>query len=321
MNDKFDIYYDSMTEASWFASLNPAFSLEKNNYHMIQKRGNNPEIIESITSYDKADIILLKGNKPLLVIEITSEVPTGHNVGQRFARLVRGVELGIPTIYYFPFDAKKHGEYSSMCNLNARLLKAAENMYKIHNTPLLCVNWLTDSDGELITDGTENLRMKSLMNSYVSSNFDKNCEEFKKQQAIMAAEYEKRVRAFPKYLELPDSVSKMRTSDFIRVYGIKNVPNTFIARPYTYVYKMVMTPDKCKRQDPYTGTTFIYDYLVCRNGIKVSDKYNNLVLHFPRIQKNVWNAKNPNDPNTKSCNWYLTANMLLFTDGYDLIRG
>lgn len=81
-----------------------------------------------------------------------------------------------------------------------------------------------------------------------------------------------------------------------------------------------MTPDKCKRQDPYTGTTFIYDYMLCRNGVNVSDKYSNLVLYFPNLTREIWLNKNPNNLNTKSCNWYLTANLMLFNNGYLFIR-
>ena len=85
MQDKgFEVYYDSLTEANWFSSLHPAFDImsPKNRYEIIKRRGSNPQIIEDITAYDKPDIILLQDGKPLLVIEITSEVPTGHNIGQ-----------------------------------------------------------------------------------------------------------------------------------------------------------------------------------------------------------------------------------------------
>ena len=92
ISEKFDIYYDSLTEADWFSSLNPAFGINDNNYYVIGKRGKNPPLIDKIVEYDKPDIILVRNNKPLLVVEITQEVPTGHNIGQRFARLVRAIE-------------------------------------------------------------------------------------------------------------------------------------------------------------------------------------------------------------------------------------
>ncbi len=316
----FDVYYDSLTEALWFSSLNPAFDIDKNNYHIIEHRGNNTALVDDITKYDKPDIILIKENKPLLVIEITQEVPTGHNVGQRFARLVRSIEMGIPTIYFFPFDAKKHGQYANMCNLNIRLIQAAMNILKIHNTPLLCMNWVTDDSGEIITDGTENDEIIALLKSYVDSGFDKNCEGIQNYLKYMQQEYKRRLRARPSYADLPPSVEAYTTKAFIRQYNVSGLSYEFCNRDKTYVYIMKMTPEKCKRQDPYTGTQFIYDYLVCRSGPSVEDKKNNLVLYFPKLTVNTWNQKNPNDLTTKSCNWYLTANMLLFKDGYLLLR-
>ena len=81
----YTIYSDNLIEADWFKSLNKKFSDSK--VALIKSRGNNLPIIEKIISYDRPDIILLKNNKPLLVVEKTREVPTGHNVGQRMARL------------------------------------------------------------------------------------------------------------------------------------------------------------------------------------------------------------------------------------------
>ena len=315
-----DIYYDSLTEASWFSSLNPEFDLMENNYHIIERRGNNPAIVDEITSYDKPDIIVLKDGKPILVIEMTQEVPTGHNVGQRFARLVKAIEMHVPAIYYFPFDAMKHGDNANICNLNIRLLKAAEKMLQFHETPLLCVNWITDSNGEIITDGSENDRMKEILASYVDSGYNSKCDEFMNEITNMKREYTNRLRNRPSYADLPPSVTKEKTIDIIEEYDIKDAEKSMMERASTYVYKMAMSPEKCKRQDPYTGTAFIYDYLVCRTGEDVADKNNNLALWFPNITKDVWFKKNPNDLTTKSCNWYLTANLLIFKDGYYIVR-
>ena len=230
-----DIYYDSLTEANWFSSLNPAFDLMKNNYHIIERRGYNPPIIDEIISYDKPDIIVLYDNKPLLVIETTQEVPTGHNVGQRFARLVKAIEMGIPAIYYFPFDAMKHGAYANICNLNIRLLKAAEIMLNLHKTPLLCVNWITDHNGEIITDGSENIRIKELLASYVSSNFNKFCDEFQNELSNMKHEYSIRLQNRPAYAKLPPSVTLKNTSDIILNYNISDAKLSFTNRIPVYI--------------------------------------------------------------------------------------
>lgn len=310
--NNFKIYYDSLIECEWFRDLNPIFATSDSG--IIKTRGKNPDCIERLISYDRPDIILLYNNTPVLVIEKTSEVPTGHNVGQRFARLVKAVEEGILTIYYFPYDAMKHGKYAGMCNLNIRLIEACLRIDQIHKTPLLTVNWLTDDYGELITDGTENIVIADVIADFIKSGFNKHCSKVTSQMSEMVREYDRRLKIRPSYGKLPNSVEVYSTKDFCSKYKITNISQTFLQRPFTYVYKMVMTPDKCKRQDPYTGTQFIYDYIACRSGVSVSDKNNNLVLYFPKITQKTWFKKNPNNPNTKSCNWYLTANALMFSD-------
>jgi hypothetical protein len=51
-----------------------------------------------------------------------------------------------------------------------------------------------------------------------------------------------------------------------------------------------------------------------------SQKNKNLILHFPNIRKKFWLEKNPNDNSRKSCNWYLVANALIFSDGVLILR-
>ncbi|MCL2755524.1 MAG: hypothetical protein FWE45_00530 [Firmicutes bacterium] len=312
--NEFIIYYDSLSECIWFQGLHPSFANAQR--RLIGTRTNNPPFINSLLLYDKPDIILTCNDEPVLVIEKTSEVPTGHNVGQRFARLVRAVELGVTTICFFPFDSRKHGLYSSICNLNIRFIKAAQKMYQIHNTPLLAVNWQADNRGELVNDGSEDDRLKEILGNFVSSGFNKNCNEIINQLEYMSNEYARRLLAKPSYARFPNSVLIQSTDSFLSQYRIANAPMSIVNRPNTLVYKIEMTPDSCKRQDPYTGMQFIYDYISCRTGTVPSDKHNNLVLHFPHLTQSLWNSKNPNNLATKSSNWYLTANILLFADGY-----
>ncbi len=123
---KLQAYCDNAVEGRWFRQLSPL--LKSIELCKIEARGSNPPVIDKLVEYDRPDIILTLGDRPLLVIEKTREVPTGHNVGQRFARLVRAAEAEVPTIAFFPFDAMKHGDYANVCNLNIRLLKAFESM-------------------------------------------------------------------------------------------------------------------------------------------------------------------------------------------------
>ena len=170
------IYSDNAIEADWFKNLHPIFQNVESK--LILSRGQNDPLVENLIQYDRPDIILTDGQKALLVIEKTREVPTGHNVGQRVARLVKAVENRIPTIKFFPFDAKKHGEYAGICNLNIRLLLAFNKMWDIHETPIIALNWKADPRGELIDDGSEDDEFKMVINAFVDSSFDRNCPIF-----------------------------------------------------------------------------------------------------------------------------------------------
>lgn len=315
------IYCDNIIEGNWFKSLSPL--LKSAQLVRLASRGSNPKTIDELIRYDRPDIILTIDGEPKLVLEKTREVPTGHNVGQRFARLVRAAELEVPVIAFFPFDARKHGDYTSVCNLNIRLLKAFEHMRLLHKVPVLAVNWPADEHHELIDDGSENEGPKRLIHGFLSTDCDSECKPFVEQERHMAEEYERRLKSFKAYNEPPASVAVDSTANTLAGFGVPVEAETrkaLLARAETLTYTMAMTPEKCRREDPYTGTQFIYDYIWCRTGARVDQKHRNLVLHFPRIKRSHWHQKNPNDPGRKSCNWYLTANALVFSDGMDLVR-
>jgi len=318
----YKIYCDNRVEADWFRNLSPL--LKSAGAIKIKRRGENPQVIDELISYDRPDIILLHDDKPVLVVEKTREVPTGHNVGQRIARLVRAIEMRVPTIKFFPFDAMKHGEYAGACNLNIRLLKSFVNMTEIHQTPILAVNWPCDAHFELIDSGSEDGQMSAIVHDYLKSGFKTACAEINKQIKLMADEYSRRLSNRGLYGDPPGkSVELLDTSSLLSRIGnvlSPSVKSALSKRKQSVLYTMKMTPDKCRREDPYTGTQFIYDYLWCRNGPRVEDKHSNLVLHFPKISRATWFAKNPNDCNRKSCNWYLTANVLVFSNSAELLR-
>ncbi len=315
------IYCDNRGEGLWFKGLSNR--VKEATLHFIGGRGLNPPPIDDLIRYDRPDIILLADDKPVMVVEKTREVPTGHNVGQRIARLVRAVESGVLTIKFFPFDARKHGSYTAVCNLNIRLLEAFAAMTRIHGVPILAVNWPVDKHGELVDGGTENDRVKAVVCDYLETDHNSRCGEILAQQRIMADEYKARLARRGAYARPPGSVVTVPSKSLdahIDGTSKKEIRTRFMARPITLLYQIGMTLENCKRQDPYTGMQFIYDYLLCRDGANPGDKHTNLVLHFPHLTRKEWYKNNPNDPSTKSCNWYITANGFLFKDGLDLLR-
>ena len=314
-------FCDDLNEYSWFVTLDRR--LEAAEFERIGPRGSNPPAVENLIVYDRPDVILLRDGKPVITIEKTREVPTGHNVGQRMARLVRSVELGIPTIKFFPFDARKHGAHTGICNLNARLLLAFENMWEIHNTAIMAVNWPSDSHGELLEDDSADRHLQELLGGFIDSGFNPHCAVFQRVKKDQLAEYSSRCDAYEAYGNPPPSLRIGKTKDILKELGI--TPTTIDAKKLllkseSVVYEIGMTEEKCRREDPYTGTQFVYDYLYCRNGPDPSNKSRNLILYFPNIRHQIWNSKNPDDISRKSSNWYLTANAHVYRDGWASLR-
>ncbi len=318
--DDIEAYCDDINEYQWFIGLTPR--LKDATFNRIGKRGSNPKVIENLISYDRPDAILLVNGVAKLVVEKTREVPTGHNVGQRMARLVRAVELGVPCIKFFPFDGIKHGKYKSLCNLNPRILLAFERMWNIHKSPILAVNWPLAVDGEIDTRETADHELALLVESYIDSNFDPSCKLFVEKRMSQMDEYKSRCEAHKPYLLPPPSLSIVNTVSWLKsvdkliVYG----DTKSLRSKETALYTIEMTEQKCRREDPYTGTQFIYDYIYCRSGVLTNQKSTNFIMHFPLIRKSVWDANNPDEKSRKSSNWYLTANALCFKDTILVLR-
>ena len=318
-----EIYSDSLIEEDWFKNLNETF--KHSDCKKILSRGKNIPTVENLIKYDRPDIILIKDKKPVLVLEKMKEVPTGHNPLQRAARLVRAVENNIPAIYFLPFRAKKHGKYAAVCNLNLRLLEAFEKMWKIHNSPILAVNWICDQDGELVDDGSEDNNLKIILKKFIHSNFNSHSSFFKELRDEMKKEYQSKllIERGHIYKDPPNSIKITSTNSFLQNinYSLNaDTVTSLLKNDESVIYQIALNESKCKRQDPYTGAQLIYDYLYCRKGIYPENKYRNLILHFPKISLSAWEEKNPNDPNSKSSNWYISANALVFSDGIKLLR-
>ena len=314
-------FCDDINEYEWFMAITPG--LHDAQFRRIGPRNQNPPAVESLIAYDRPDIILLSQGRPVLVLEKTREVPTGHNVGQRMARLVRSVEHGVPAIYFCPFDARKHGRNSGICNLNARLLNAFEEIWNIHNTPLIAINWPADEYGELYFDYRADSELASLLGAYIKSGFDPGCDAMSRARFAQHNTFLQRCEIRPSYSSAPPSITIQQTAHALQQFNIdgsSHAGQDLNRVPESVIYKIGMTEAKCRREDPYTGMQFIYDYLYCRYGPKPEDKCRNLLLHFPFVSKSTFMHKNKNDLSRKSSNWYITASALIFSDGWLHLR-
>lgn len=312
----FQIYADEPQEAIWFKRLDDR--LRDTEHQLLND--DLPENIERLLDYDRPDIILVNESEPVLVIEKSSEVPSGHNMGQRFGRMVRAAEHDVPSIMFFPYLAMKHGTHAGRCYANARYFKGMWEVSEIHDAPFWSINWPCDDDAELITDGSENELISKFLTEFLNNGCSvdglETAEEIKEE---MRWGYERSVDVNPRYESLPRSANIRDTDSLVteweETHGDVDLPEEFLKREETLVYKCNMSPEKCRREDPYTGMQFVYDYGWCRDGPDPDDKYRNLVINVPRVPVDTWLDKNPNDPQRKSALWYATASAISLKDG------
>ena len=319
MNVSVAIYYEADQEAYWFrglsSNMSPARLIKMEGY------GRNPPKIDELLAYDVPDIILTVDNDPKLVLEKTEEVPTGHNVGQRFARLVRAAEAGVMVVFFLPFAAMKHGRYANVCYINARLILAMLNVERIHGVPQLAIDWPSDEHHELIRNGSENRQVSALIEDLFSAGFDyRKVGKIEELRERMQVAYNDAIERNPRYQKPPPSVRIVKTAELIdhwsKEYGDFETPSYFTRRNESLIYNIEMTEGCCRREDPYAGTQFIYDYCYCRRyGPTKYDRQRNLVLNFPRIRRKVWLRLNPYDPHMKRRLWYIVPDLLVFRDG------
>jgi hypothetical protein len=183
-------------------------------------------------------------------------------------------------------------------------------MGELHSLPCLFLGWPVDSPGELIGDGSKSPGLKSLVAHSLDQGLELCAAPVVSALKQMESHAHSLEAARAQYTKPPASVEIQAAPVAVGTAGHRRV----------CVYTIEMTPASCRREDPYTGMQFLYDYLYCRNGTDVVDKKTALVLRFPRLTKKQFMDANPNDPRRKSSLWYATANELWFSDGKIMLR-
>ena len=134
-----------------------------------------PDHIRKILYLDCADIIIEKDNNPILCIEETKEAGTGHNVTQRFSRIMAALENKVPTIYIQPEGTiitrtKKNSDQlgrvttvSKWDTINPFLFAVMERATNLYQMPALFYYYPTDiSDYRNDPTGAPNFRQKGI---------------------------------------------------------------------------------------------------------------------------------------------------------------
>jgi hypothetical protein len=310
-----EIFYDSLQEGTWFKNLNPEFS--ESTLTPINDIQPSTEIAKAL-EYDRPDIILADQGKPILVIERTIEVPTGHNVGQRFARLAAAAEAKIPLVYFGPYMAKKHGgETAGPRYMNLRLFYALDVLSQINKAAVTTINWPVDKKCELLRTPEKDAEMKSYIELFLV--------EYKKKglaginEAILKSPLQSRstherekfitdhVRAPKEYDTPPPSVKILTRKEFCEFAKVSE--KVFEKFDEIVLYDVGM---KYVRSDPYTGMGMLYRYLYV---LGEKAKARALVLHFPEINKVMWDQASKSEKRKDVRLFKHIAEFIVLSDG------
>ena len=306
---KLRFLYDEPQESAWFRSLDPRLSQIP-----MARIGDTAESskVKQVLSYDRPDIVLIDGEQPILSIEETIEVPSGHNVGQRFARLAAASEASVPALYFGPYVAKKHGGITAGPRyVNLRLFKALDRMIEVTGSAVVTLNWPVDQNYEIRRDPSKDKYVKEFMtfflNEYYKVGFNGinnsilRSDVFAQAIARRTEFIETKIRRKDDYEKPPNSVEILNQHQFSRRFQIISDSSEVL------VYRVGM---RKIRSDPYTGMAMLYDYLYVKENNRA------LALWFPEISLRDWESAALNKKR-KDIRLYLhSADMIIFSDGW-----
>lgn len=308
---QYQIYCDDYQEGMWFRELSPRLSgaelTEIPSYKKAAGLG-----LSGVLKYDRPDIILQDGKRAILVLERTSEVPSGHNVGQRYGRLLAAAEERVPVVYFGPYAAYKHGGNTAGPRyMNLRLFYSLRNVSEMFDTAVTTINWPVNQDFEVLRTPEKDQRVRKYLKLFFSyyeahgmdglTEYIKN-SSFQEEQYREQARFAKHMVRSPEQYDIPPkSVELLAWRDFCRDAGI-SVERPRAEEP-AVLYHIGM---RHIRSDPYAGMAGLYKYLYCRNDAP-------LILHFARIKQKEWSEL---QPESKTYRMYKAfADVIWFQDG------
>ena len=283
----YTIFCDSLQEGVWFKNLNTYFSDAELRIMPHSEREQREYGIEHVLQYDRPDIILMDGRSVIFVLERTVEVPSGHNVGQRFGRLVAAAKERISVVYFGPYMAYKHGGATAGPRyMNLRLFYALKNMAEQFNTAVTTINWPVDQSYEVLKTPLKDRRVMEYLDlfmGYYHARGIAGLTEYIKNSSFQQEQYleqeifaEHEVQNPEQYDNPPASVEIMPVAQFESTYRPLPRREGSICRVALYHVGMTYI-----RSDPYAGMAALYHYLYGGNGVVQ-------ILHFPNIRYAAW---------------------------------
>lgn len=276
-----------------------------NDFHTV------PDHIKKILYLDAPDLIIEYDNEPICSIEVSTEAGTGHNVFQRFPRIVASAENRVPSIYIFPeAGIVKRGQNTKWDKINPNIVSALERTMQIHGVPALLFYHPTDyptlpsvhnRTKGMIRDGkfrscpdSKNPEMRkvfSIVNLIVKRTLEAHTRikllqerEIVERRSWMQSQYAKRGGQPNKGSPFTSTktIDTKLLIDYLKQYNRKCNPEFLTRKKKTVLY---YTKSKV-RGDPFPGALASVDYLMCRIGQSFEDRDKNLVLVWgtPKVE-------------------------------------
>lgn len=309
----FILLYDEPQEAVWFKNLAPEL---KDAEEVPINTAKSWTHLSGVLGYDRPDIVLLDGDRPILVVEETVEVPSGHNVGQRFARLAAAAEHHVPCLYFGPYVARKHGgETAGPRYMNLRLFGALDAMVRVTGTAVTTINWPVDAQCEVRRDADKDKDVREYMETLLRLAREIDPKDLN--QAILASpiqarmlkermEFISQIKRQEQYDLPPDSVQVLTPDTFRKAYKF-DIASVGLKVSEVVLYQVGM---RNIRSDPYTGMAMLYHYLYI-----AEHKDRALVLWFPHIDSATWKITAQRGRGRKDIRLFRhSAEAILFSD-------
>ena len=309
----FTILYDEPQETEWFRALDTRLA---NAREVAITDAQGWPTVRRVLLYDRPDIVLLDGQTPILVVEQTVEVPSGHNVGQRFARIAAAAEAGVPSLYFGPFVAKKHGGITAGPRyVNVRLFRALDTVERTRGTAVTAINWPVDESFEVRRDQGKDEDVRDYLATFLTlyanqPNLSQLNEDIRQsdvhrrmlaERNAFASNY---IRKPEQYNSPPPSVEILTIPDFTKRHGQIDRKLQWVTELVTYRVGMNHI-----RSDPYTGMAMLYRYLyVLENPSRA------LVLWFPNITEIMWRQAAASGNRKDVRLFRIAADAILFAD-------
>lgn len=310
------IYYDGLHEGIWFQDLHP--DLAGATLLPFPTAKKCPPQVAQALSYDRPDIILTDDDdNPILILERTTEVPSGHNVGQRFARLVGAAKMRVPSVYFGPFKAYKHGgKTAGPRYMNLRLFYAIDKLALAEDAACTIINWPVDPNCEILQTANKDDHVRE----YLKLFFDHynqhgmvGINEHIKQSQYEADRKQERAHFAATQVRRPQQYNGPPPSVIIapasRIAALNGAATQTLPHADTVFYAIGMT---YVRSDPYAGMALLYSYLYAD---ALPPRTRNIVLHFPEITIAMWRAA-ANGKRKDERLFKMAADGILFSDGY-----